>query len=75
LLIARPRVSVDDFFIASDLVDNYENGFFHADVDICNFSENKSDLHCVKLSLLDDHQHAIFTDSFQVDVDSKKAEK
>ncbi|MDR1455404.1 MAG: DUF4981 domain-containing protein [Tannerella sp.] len=53
LLIARPKVSIEDFFIISDLDANYRNGLFRADVTLRNFTSDKSKTHKVKLSLLD----------------------
>jgi beta-galactosidase len=53
LLIARPKISIEDFFIVSDLDANYRNGRFHADVTLRNFTPDRSKTHRVKLALLD----------------------
>jgi beta-galactosidase len=54
LLIARPRVSIEDFFVVSDLDAGYKNGLFSADVTLRNFNPAKSKTHKVRLSLLDE---------------------
>jgi beta-galactosidase len=54
LLIARPKVSIEDFFIVGDLDKAYNNGLFQADVTLRNFNPVKSGSHKVRLSLSDE---------------------
>jgi beta-galactosidase len=66
LLIARPKVSIEDFFVNSDLDNNYRNGILTADVDIRNFSGSKSDKYQVEISLLDDQEKTVASEKISV---------
>ena len=66
ILIARPQVSIEDFFIVGDLDKNYQNGIFSADIDIRNFTGSASKKYTVELNLLDKKQQKIFTKSLPV---------
>ncbi|MDR2139887.1 MAG: DUF4981 domain-containing protein [Tannerella sp.] len=54
LLMARPKVSIEDFFIVGDLDEDYRNGLFRADVTLRNFTPDRAKTHKVKLSLIDE---------------------
>lgn len=60
-LIARPKVSIDDFFIKSDLDKNYRNGLFSATVDVRNFSDRVSSGYRLQLQLLDADRHPVYS--------------
>ncbi len=73
LLVARPKVSIEDFFVVGDLDNNYQNGILKADIDIHNFTGNKSGKYQVEVSLLDEQQKTIVTKKLSVkDIDSKQ---
>jgi beta-galactosidase len=66
LLIARPKVSIEDFFIVSDLDKAYKNGLFHADITLRNFNPAKSGTHKVKLSLSDGTGKKVASKEFKI---------
>ncbi|MDR2026052.1 MAG: DUF4981 domain-containing protein, partial [Prevotellaceae bacterium] len=66
LLIARPTVSIEDFFVNGDLDRNYKNGILYADIDIRNFSGQKTGAFQVEVSLLDENQKNILTKKLTV---------
>ncbi|MDR0758184.1 MAG: DUF4981 domain-containing protein [Tannerella sp.] len=73
LLISRPKTSIEDFFVRSDLDKNYKNGIFSADVDIRNFSDRKTGNLQVEISLLDDRQKTVLTKKLTVkNIEAKK---
>jgi beta-galactosidase len=72
-LIARPKVSVEDFFVRGDLDKNYKNGIFAVDVDIRNFTGETTGTFYVEVSLLDDKQKKILTKKLTVkNIEAKK---
>jgi beta-galactosidase len=73
LLIARPSTSIEDFFVNGDLDKNYKNGILHVDIDIRNFSNQKTDVFQLKVSLLDENQKNIMTKQLTVkNIEAKK---
>jgi beta-galactosidase len=56
LLIARPKVSIEDFYVNGDLDKNYKNGILYVDIDIRNLTAQKSEKLQVEISLLDENQ-------------------
>jgi beta-galactosidase len=73
LLIARPKVSIEDFFVRGDLDRNYKNGVLRADVDIRNFTEQPAGTFQVEVSLLDNNQRKILTKKSAVkNIEAKK---
>jgi beta-galactosidase len=73
LLIARPAVSIEDFFVRGDLDKGYKNGLFSVDVDIRNFTGEKTGAFYVEVSLLDDKQKKILTKKLPVkNIEAKK---
>ncbi|GHT71519.1 beta-galactosidase [Bacteroidia bacterium] len=61
LLIARPKVSVEDFFVAGDLDSAYKNGILDADITIRNFDSGASGKYILNLSLLDGHNRPVIS--------------
>ncbi|MDL2241361.1 DUF4981 domain-containing protein [Bacteroidales bacterium OttesenSCG-928-L03] len=55
LLIARPKVSLDDFFVVSSLDNKYTNGVFDINVTLRNFNSEASNGYKVRMSLLDNN--------------------
>lgn len=72
MLISRPKVSIDDFFVVGDLDNLYKNGLFKADVTVCNFTPNIVKNYFVEISLLDKNNKKIFTQKSLVDNISAK---
>jgi beta-galactosidase len=66
LLIARPKVSIEDFFINCDLDGNYKNGIVTADIDIRNFLDKSSGKNTVEAVLMDINNKPIFKKSLNV---------
>lgn len=60
MLISRPKVSIEDFFIVGDLDKTYTHGLFSADVVIRNFASPRNDKHTVEITLLDKNNKKIF---------------
>ncbi|MDR3061816.1 MAG: DUF4981 domain-containing protein, partial [Dysgonamonadaceae bacterium] len=59
LLIARPKVSVEDFFVVGDLDPAYKNGILDVDVTIRNFDADVSGKYILNLSLLDENNRPL----------------
>ncbi|MDR0725201.1 MAG: beta-galactosidase, partial [Prevotellaceae bacterium] len=73
LLIARPKVSIEDFFVRGDLDKNYKNGVLSVDVDIRNFTGQETGTYYVEVSLFDDNQKKILTKKLTVkNIEAKK---
>jgi beta-galactosidase len=73
LLIARPEVSIEDFFVRGDLDKNYKNGIFHIDVDVRNFTARTTGTFQVEVSLLDDKQKTVLTKKMTLkNIEAKK---
>ncbi|MDL2224281.1 DUF4981 domain-containing protein [Bacteroidales bacterium OttesenSCG-928-M06] len=75
LLIARPKVSIEDFFAIGDLDKNYKNGKLSVDVTLRNFGKAKSESNKLKINLLDENNKTIVSKTFNTDnipVDGKK---
>lgn len=53
MLIARPKLSVDDFSVIADLDGDYKNGNLKLDVSIRNFEHTGSQAHRLSVTLLD----------------------
>lgn len=69
-LYATNKVQIRDFFIQSDLTDDYKNGIFGASVELRNFNTPDS-TYLVKVSLLDD-QKTLFSAEDSVAVSQPK---
>ena len=61
MLISRPKISIEDFFVVGDLDHSYKNGLFTADVMIRNLDVVQKDKYTVELVLLDENQKKIYT--------------
>ena len=72
MLIARPKVSIDDFFVVGDLDKDYKNGQLSVDVKVRNF-ENALKSGCqLTISLLDDTNKPVFAQTKSIgDIASK----
>ena len=66
LLIARPKVSIDDFFIVSDLTDNYKNGDFSARIRVRNFGDTESGNNKLKVSLINNKGKKVSSKELEV---------
>lgn len=73
-LIARPKVSIEDFFAVGDLDKSYKNGIFGMDVNIRNFNEQAATGYSVEVSLTDDAGKTVFTKSMPVSQVAAKSE-
>jgi beta-galactosidase len=67
LLIARPKVSIDDFFVVSDLDRNYKNGLFSVDVSVRNFNASPSGVHHLKVILSDENGKKVVSKNFTIE--------
>ncbi|MDR1880380.1 MAG: DUF4981 domain-containing protein [Tannerellaceae bacterium] len=61
LLIARPKVSIEDFFVVGDLDKSYKNGLFNMEVTVRNFSDRAVDRYSVEVTLADESGKPLFT--------------
>lgn len=59
-LIARPKVSLEDFFVISDLDNSYKNGIFNMDLNIRNFNEQTAGNYSVEVALTEESGKTIF---------------
>ncbi|MDR0697930.1 MAG: DUF4981 domain-containing protein [Tannerella sp.] len=75
MLIARPKVSIEDFFINGDLDSDYRNGILNVDVSIRNFTGTKSGKHQLTVSLLADSQKTILRRKITVNGIKPKSQK
>jgi beta-galactosidase len=66
LLIAHPKVSVEDFFVNGDLDKQYRNGILKADIRIRNFTVHPSGKYQMNVSLLDAQQKTVFAKTLTV---------
>jgi beta-galactosidase len=62
-LIARPKVSLDDYTIISDLDNNYKNGNFSVSVKVRNFNDKVADGYKVKIILEDAKGKAVYSET------------
>ena len=60
-LIARPKVSIEDFFAIGDLDKSYKNGIFNMDVTVRNFSEQAANNYTVEVALSEEEGKTLFT--------------
>ncbi len=76
MLIARPKVSVEDFFVVGDLDAAYKNGMLDVDVTLRNFDSQTSGKYTLNLSLLDENKHTVISKILNVDgVPGKNTQK
>lgn len=59
-IIARDKVSINDFFVKSSLDKNYRDGRFSATVDIRNFNDRNANGYKVSIKLLDADRNTIY---------------
>jgi beta-galactosidase len=60
-LIARPKVSLEDFFITAGLDQNYRNGVFTMDINVRNFNASAAENYAVGVTLANEGGAAVFT--------------
>jgi beta-galactosidase len=65
-LIARPKVSIEDFFVVGDLDANYKNGLLKMDLKVRNFTSQNTEKHSVVVTMLDRQQKKIFSKTLAV---------
>ncbi|MDR3261173.1 MAG: DUF4981 domain-containing protein [Tannerella sp.] len=75
LLIARPKVSIEDFFVNCDLDKNYQNGILYTEIDIRNFANDFSGKYQVEVSLSDEKQNQVLSKKFTLNGIDAKNEK
>ncbi len=66
MLIARPKVSVEDFFVIGDLDSNYKNGVLKTDVTLRNFTGQTAPGHRLSVSLWDENGKAVLSKTLTV---------
>ncbi len=65
-LIGRPNVSIEDFFVVSDLDSDYKNGLLKMDVTVRNFDSKKTKKHTVEVTLLDSQKKKIVSKKLEL---------
>ena len=65
-LQAMPKTTVWDYFVKSDLDNQYKNGLFNLDVTLKYFEKNKIKNPAVKVELFDNKENAIFSETKKV---------
>lgn len=75
MLIARSKVSIEDFFVNGDLDENYVNGILDVDATIRNFNTQQSGNYQLNISLLDENNKQIVTKTLDVASISRKGNK
>ncbi|MDR0430934.1 MAG: DUF4981 domain-containing protein [Tannerellaceae bacterium] len=65
-LIGRPKVSIEDFFVISDLDKNYANGIFNMDINIRNFDAQTANNYSVNVTVADESGKNIFSKNINI---------
>lgn len=65
-LQAMPKTTVWDYFVKSDLDNQYKNGLFNLDVTLKSFEKNKIKNPSVKVELFDNQEKVIYSESKKV---------
>ncbi len=66
-LIARPDVSIEDFFVVGDLESDYKNGLLKMGIKIRNLASKNSESYSVQVTLYDNKRKDIFSKAFNLD--------
>lgn len=74
-LIARPKVSLEDFFVVADLDKSYKNGIFNMDVNIRNFTDQSAPNYSVEVAMTDEAGKNVFTKKMAVPQITGKGER
>jgi len=74
-LIARPKVSIEDYTLVADLDEQYQNGIFNAEIDIRSFDNNKSSKYNVVVTLFDANNKKIVSKKLAVKPFNGKGEQ
>lgn len=68
MLISRPKVSIEDFFVIGDLDNSYKNGLFTADVVIRNLDSARKDKYTIEVTLLDKDNKKIYSEKSSIGI-------
>lgn len=71
-LQAMPKTTVWDYFVKSDLDNQYKNGLFNLDVTLKYFEKNKIKNPAVKVELFDNKENVIFSETKKVNSKEQK---
>ena len=71
-LQAMPKTTVWDYFVKSDLDNQYKNGLFNLDVTLKYFEKNKIKNPAIKVELFDNKENAIFSETKKVNNKEQK---
>ena len=71
-LQAMPKTTVWDYFVKSDLDNQYKNGLFNLDVTLKYFENNKIKNPAVKVELFDDQEKVIYSESKKINDKAQK---
>lgn len=74
-LIARSKVSLEDFFAIADLDKSYKNGIFNMDVNIRNFNNLAASNYKVEITLTEESGKALFTKNIAIPQVAAKGEQ
>ncbi len=74
-LIARPKVSIEDFFVIGDLDNQYKNGLLDMDINIRNFTNQSASNYSVEVVLAEENGKNIFTKKISVPSIAAKQEQ
>jgi beta-galactosidase len=65
-LLARPNVSIEDFFVVGDLDATYKNGLLSTTVTVRNLKNEVSEKHSLEVILYNDQQKPVLTKTLQI---------
>lgn len=71
-LQAMPKTTVWDYFVKSDLDNQYKNGLFNLDVTLKYFQKSKIKNPVIKVELFDDKEKVVFSESKKVNAKEEK---
>ncbi|MDR7371365.1 glycoside hydrolase family 2 TIM barrel-domain containing protein [Flavobacterium aquidurense] len=71
-LQAMPKTTVWDYFVKSDLDNQYKNGIFNLDVTLKSFENTKVSNPTLKVELFDNQENVVFSESKKVNVKEQK---
>jgi beta-galactosidase len=71
-LQAMPKTTIWDYFVKSDLDNQYKNGIFNLDVTLRSFENNKIKNPAIKVDLFDNDGKIVFSENKKVNVKEQK---
>ncbi len=71
-LQAMPKTTIWDYFVKSELDNQYKNGIFNLDVTLKSFENNKVKNPIVKVELFDNQDNVIYSESKKVNANEQK---